>query len=726
MFVMVLLSAVMMPAAAAQNMLIEVGGKTVTENMAVSDVIRMFGEPKLVTPSVFGGSCYTYYGDGYSDFLYIETGRSNEIVSFGSVAPGFKSESYSSGDERPHTYYISYLSGTVAAYGWDPDLVYGYVGYTEAAKKYDLNTLIKKYDSDIKYIMAMERQTVEMINAISVLYGDGAVTRFDERAFYVNRQLWENKSTLYEYCNSASKSAYFRLISYTPSGSTVLGYSEMYNPLTMASLSYMHSIPEGGMPVFYNVSGCQLAGYLMPDFFAENERVEYTDDEKKLLADVRAEYMASVERFNSSGTYFDKEPDYELPLDSGKINIACLEGAVGYLNTIRIGAGLDRLEHSETLSAGAQCKAILTHYIGMNDIPNPDPHFPPQPDGVPDEFYSKAQMGGGENLYTGDIIGSITNALHDGYGDPVTCGHRYNLLDPNYIEVGLGSTQPMSVSYGTQGVHKFTGYRNSDVEMVGWPSKGIMIKEALSGSGNNFTAKFYKGYKVTEDTQVEFTCLNTGNSISFTKDDEFNSVHQFYITPDYNMVTYYDGGISLVVGNVYLITVKNVVNTETGEITDYSYRSVYETAYGSGADEDTSVKLSTDSVTIPNGRTLKVKATVSPADSSNKMVWWSSSDSSVATVNENGYITAVGNGTAVVTARTDSGGVAYVAVTVTDFLPGDADNDGKVTVSDMIKVKNLIMTGSWSEEDLKRADMNDDKTFTVADMLAIKNIIMSS
>ena len=62
---------------------------------------------------------------------------------------------------------------------------------------------------------------------------------------------------------------------------------------------------------------------------------------------------------------------------------------------------------------------------------------------------------------------------------------------------------------------------------------------------------------------------------------------------------------------------------------------------------------------------------------------------------------------------------------VPDFLPGDVDNNGTVNVSDMIALKNLIMSGKWSSEQLLRGDMNDDGNLTVSDMLAIKNIIMS-
>lgn len=63
---------------------------------------------------------------------------------------------------------------------------------------------------------------------------------------------------------------------------------------------------------------------------------------------------------------------------------------------------------------------------------------------------------------------------------------------------------------------------------------------------------------------------------------------------------------------------------------------------------------------------------------------------------------------------------------VLSVLLGDADNNGVVNVSDMIYIKNLIMTENWSEEQLKYADCNMDGVLTVSDIIMVKNIIMQS
>ena len=55
------------------------------------------------------------------------------------------------------------------------------------------------------------------------------------------------------------------------------------------------------------------------------------------------------------------------------------------------------------------------------------------------------------------------------------------------------------------------------------------------------------------------------------------------------------------------------------------------------------------------GKTLGLTATVAPGNATNKNVTWSSSNSSIATVDENGVATGISAGWAVITATTEDG-----------------------------------------------------------------------
>ncbi len=78
-----------------------------------------------------------------------------------------------------------------------------------------------------------------------------------------------------------------------------------------------------------------------------------------------------------------------------------------------------------------------------------------------------------------------------------------------------------------------------------------------------------------------------------------------------------------------------------------------------------SVSLDKTSLELTEGGTGTLIATVAPTDATNKAVTWSSDDTSVATVDADGKVTAVGAGEATITVTTEDGGkTATCAVTV--------------------------------------------------------------
>ena len=78
-----------------------------------------------------------------------------------------------------------------------------------------------------------------------------------------------------------------------------------------------------------------------------------------------------------------------------------------------------------------------------------------------------------------------------------------------------------------------------------------------------------------------------------------------------------------------------------------------------------SITLSQSSATLTKkGQQIPLTATVSPADAKNKDLLWSTDNASVATV-ESGIVTAVGNGTATITAAATDGSGAYATCRVT-------------------------------------------------------------
>lgn len=91
----------------------------------------------------------------------------------------------------------------------------------------------------------------------------------------------------------------------------------------------------------------------------------------------------------------------------------------------------------------------------------------------------------------------------------------------------------------------------------------------------------------------------------------------------------------------------------------------------------TGVSVSPTSVTLNNGQTSQLTATVSPANATNKTVSWSTSNALIASVNASGLVTANGAGTATITATTADGGrTATCTVTVNASGGGGGSTSG--------------------------------------------------
>jgi hypothetical protein len=104
----------------------------------------------------------------------------------------------------------------------------------------------------------------------------------------------------------------------------------------------------------------------------------------------------------------------------------------------------------------------------------------------------------------------------------------------------------------------------------------------------------------------------------------------------------------------------------------------------------TGVSLDKTSLALKVDATATLIATVAPDDATNKAVTWSSSDESVATV-EDGEVTAIAEGEATITVTTVDGDFsAYCAVTVTEDTGGGDDSLTLAVdyVTETIKVKN--------------------------------------
>ena len=119
-----------------------------------------------------------------------------------------------------------------------------------------------------------------------------------------------------------------------------------------------------------------------------------------------------------------------------------------------------------------------------------------------------------------------------------------------------------------------------------------------------------------------------------------------------------DGTVTAVAEGEAVITVKTVDGGHTAECT---------VTVEKPAVPATGVTLDRTEATLKIGDVLTLTATVTPYDATDKSVTWSSSDDEIAVVDEDGTVTAVAEGEAVITVKTvDGGHTAECKVTVKD------------------------------------------------------------
>lgn len=126
------------------------------------------------------------------------------------------------------------------------------------------------------------------------------------------------------------------------------------------------------------------------------------------------------------------------------------------------------------------------------------------------------------------------------------------------------------------------------------------------------------------------------------------------------------------------------------------------------------VTVSPTSLSLNAGSTYTLTKSISPSTASNQNVTWSSSNTSVATVNASGVVTAVGNGTATITCTSsaDSSKKGTCSVTVTTAVTG-------VTVSPTTLSLNVGGTHVLSKTVLPATASNPNVTWSTSNTAVV-------
>ena len=147
--------------------------------------------------------------------------------------------------------------------------------------------------------------------------------------------------------------------------------------------------------------------------------------------------------------------------------------------------------------------------------------------------------------------------------------------------------------------------------------------------------------------------------------------HERTIVREYKIIRLHDNDVSVLSGEFDEASKEFTFETDKF--------STYAIAY-SDIQLVTGITLTPDSATLTNkGETVQLTATVTPENAADKSVTWASSNTNVATVDANGKVTAVANGTCTITVTTTDGektATSTITVTIPSDDTGNNGDDG--------------------------------------------------
>ncbi len=284
---------------------------------------------------------------------------------------------------------------------------------------------------------------------------------------------------------------------------------------------------------------------------------------------------------------------------------------------------------------------------------------------------------------------AYTNHMPSGYKGDKTINKNVRILANKFNSGGKGySYFPYCIGINTEYTKENLWVKNLKIEEntfyhVGKNGMGVLIKgvDGYSISSNTFSSPegnaihvlrtkngVIDGNKVTscgaDSVFIHESTVKTVNKNTITsgKADGIHMDSSTVKTMNNNTIKSCKGyGINVLKGSVTKAQNNVLSGNKKGNTNGVKNTT---TAQKTKTVNAKSIKLNLAKATLGVGETLKLTATVSPSNTTNKKVTYSSSNKAVASVSSAGKITARKTGTAKITAKTANGKKAVFAVTV--------------------------------------------------------------
>ena len=238
----------------------------------------------------------------------------------------------------------------------------------------------------------------------------------------------------------------------------------------------------------------------------------------------------------------------------------------------------------------------------------------------------------------------------------------------------------------------------TDESAIASTDKAKMEQEATKIMGDNPTITYFDAdlfKQVGSGAKQEISEPGLAMKITITIPDELLNRDK-KVSREYKIIRLHEGQVDVIDGTFDVTTGEFTFETDKFS----TYAIVYNEKNADIPVENVQIILPTNTTLTKSGENIQLNVNVLPSEATNKKVTWHSSNPAVATVDSNGKVTAISNGTVVITATSQSGSKS-ASVTLTVAIEPIVTDEPKEDITPAQLEKNILKINEQLKVDQK-------------------------